>query len=709
MFSHSPVALASMFVCALCPVSLVHAQSAAQSAASQQPSTAAHDAPTLAVVHVTAKGYEADNATTPVATTVLTADDLARRQAANLGQALAAEPGLAASADGAQGHNPVIRGLKKDSVVMLVDGMRLNSAQPVGAVSSFMSLGLAEQVEVVKGPASVLYGTGALGGAINVRLPQARFSPAGASGVQWRTALGFDSASRGTHGSAVMNVSGADHALMLGASLRHANDYRTPDGKLPRTGYDSQAFIGQYRWRIDTRQQLRVSAQQHRDEDVWYGGTTQPVPAPAVRSTTIHSPRQSRRLYEVGYSRARVAGDALGVDVRLYRQEMHRQIYGHANGLGRNIGTNDVRFATDGLDAKAEWLAHPQHLLSFGLNTWQMSAHPDSRQATPPAFTQWAINAPFTDGKIRATGLYVQDDMQFGNLNVLAGLRHDRVRGSAASMNNGTITTGLNRSDSATSGSLGVLYEVTPLLRPYANVARGFRAADLRERYQSGLRFDGSYYAGSPQIAPEKATQLEVGLKGKSADLDYQVAFFRNRISNYITGVPLSGAAAVAACGAAQAAICKRTVNLGSVTLQGLEAGARWQAWRGHWLSANYTRIRGTNHDLNEPLFQTPADSLSLGWEGRVADGWTLDAQARIVSSQKRVATVFSRGTEDVTAGYTVLDVGATWQPRAGQSLRIAVKNLGHRRYHDHLAVGRPGYELKAPGRSLTIGWNAAF
>ena len=126
-------------------------------------------------------------------------------------------------------------------------------------------------------------------------------------------------------------------------------------------------------------------------------------------------------------------------------------------------------------------------------------------------------------------------------------------------------------------------------------------------------------------------------------------------------------------------------------------------------MSLAYTRIRGTNHDLGEPLYQVPADSLRLGWQGSVAPGWTLDAQARIVARHKRVATAFSRGTEDATAGYTVVDVGATWRMRPGHSLRVAVKNLTNRRYHDHLAVGLPGYEIKAPGRSLAVSWNASF
>ncbi|PAT30726.1 hemin receptor [Vandammella animalimorsus] len=707
MNTYTPVATA----CLACAVLGLAGAAQAQMPVASEPAqdTEAAEATVLAPVTVTAKGYEAQAAETPAALTVLTAEELARQQVHNLGEALRGQAGLAVSGDSAQGLNPVIRGLKKDSVVLLVDGMRLNSAQPAGAVASFMSLGLAEQVEVLKGPASVLYGTGALGGAINVRLPQARFAEPGQPALSGRARLGLDSASRGTEAMALLNASGGDHALMLGAALLHRGDYRSPDGKQPRTGYDSRAFIGQYRWRIDGRQQLRLSLQQHRDDDVWYRGSTRPHPAPPVASITIHSPRQQRRLYELGYSRTRSADAPLGLDLRLYRQEMQRTIYAFGNRLGRDVVTNDVNFATDGLDAKAEWLAHPQHLLSLGLNAWRMGASPERYQAAPPAFTRFARNVPFEDGRLQALGLYVQDDMQLGAWRVLAGLRHDRVRGRAASMANGARTQGLSRSDGASSASLGVMYELTPLLRPYANVARAFRAGDLRERFESGLRGDGSFYAGSPQIRPEKATQFEIGLKGSDARLDYALSFYRNRISDYITGVPLTGAQALAACGQPYAAICKRNANLGSVVIQGMEANLRWQPVRGHWLWAAYSRVRGDNRDLDEPLYQMPADSLSLGWEGELAAGWRLDAQARIVARQDRVATRFSRGTEDPTPGHSVLDLGATWRYRPDHSLRLAVKNLTDRRYHTHLTEGLPGTELPAPGRSLALSWNARF
>lgn len=659
----------------------------------------------LSAVNVTAKGYSTTDLETPLSTTTLDKEEITRRGAGNVGDALRGEPGIAISNDSAQGQNPVIRGLSKESTVLLVDGMRFNSAQPAGAIASFMTLGLAERVEVVKGGASVLYGTGALGGAINVLLPQAKF----VSGLDIEAGASYDSASQGMRGTAVINASTGDHALMLGASLARIDDYRSPDGKVGRTGYDSNAFIGQYRFRIDAQQQLRLSLQQHKDEDVWYPGSSRPHASPLVGSTTVHSPEQERRLLELGYSRKGTGDTPLNLDLRVYRQEMERSIYSWANKLNRDIVTNSVTFETNGLDAKADWLLHPQHLVSFGLNAWEMSGNPDRYMASGAPFTTLSANNPFQNARIEALGFYAQDDMRFGKLNLLAGLRYDTVKSDADSMNNGARKTGLDASDSAVSGSFGAIYEVTPLFRPYANYARAFRAPGMRERYESGLRGDGYYYAGSPEVEAEKADQFELGIKGANAVVDYGVTAYHNRIDNYITGQILSGSAATAACGAANAANCKKTINLGSATIKGLEAHARWQFVSGHWLSAGYSRVRGDNDDLNEPLFQMPADEVSLGWLGRVMPAVKADFTLRLVDRQARVATQFTRGAENATAGFVTADLGATWQIDKRNSLRFAIKNLADKTYHEHLTEGVSGAEIKAPGRSVQLAWRGSF
>jgi len=133
----------------------------------------------------------------------------------------------------------------------------------------------------------VLNGTGALGGAINVLLPQARF----VTGAGLDTTASYDSASRGVRSTGVVNFSQGDHALMVGASLVRNDDYRAPNRRVDLTGYGSDSLIGQYRFRIDGAQQLRISLQQHTDKDVWYPGSKKPhASAAVVGNTIVHSP-----------------------------------------------------------------------------------------------------------------------------------------------------------------------------------------------------------------------------------------------------------------------------------------------------------------------------------------------------------------------------------------------------------------------------------
>ena len=366
----TPLALALLGLCAS-----AQAQTAAPAPADNQ----------LPEIAVTAKGYAADTLDTPASIDVIDAQEIRRKGATSLGQALQGEPGLAATSDGSASLNPVVRGLKKESLALMVDGMRLNSAQPYGAIGSFVSLGLAERVEVLRGPASVLYGSGALGGAINVLLPQARFD----AGVSGRLGLRAASGDRSVGASGVVNWSGGDHALMLGAAGADHGNYRAGGQRVERTGYEQHALIGQYRYRIDGAQQIRLSLQRENLNDVWYPGSTQPNANPMVGSTTIHSPRQSRQLMEIGYSHK--GRGPVNFDARLYRQSVDRTINAWANGpLQRDTTTNDVAFDTTGLDVRADWAANEHHLISVGFNGWRMTGSPDRRIFNNGSYSQKA-------------------------------------------------------------------------------------------------------------------------------------------------------------------------------------------------------------------------------------------------------------------------------------------------------------------------------
>ena len=104
-----------------------------------------------------------------------------------------------------------------------------------------------------------------------------------------------------------------------------------------------------------------------------------------------------------------------------------------------------------------------------------------------------------------------------------------------------------------------------------------------------------------------------------------------------------------------------------------------------------------------------PADEARLGWLGNVLPGVKADFTLRLVDRQDRIATRFTRGTEDATAGFVTADLGATWAFAKNQSLRLAVRNLADKTYHEHQTEGLSGWEIKAPGRSVQLAWRGSF
>lgn len=650
---------------------------------------------------VTAKGYAADTLDTPQAVEILQAPAAGGTVS---GALLRGKPGLAVQADGARGQNPVLRGLKKESVVVMVDGVRMNSAQPQGAIASFLDLGLLERAEVVKGPGSVLYGSGAMGGVVHLITPDVGFSAEEQFGG--RIGARFSSVDKGVAGAALLTRSSENSALVLGMARRDVDDYRSPDGREDRTGYQSDTLLAKYRHKLNEDLTLRVNLQRHEDEDVWYQGSARTgagIPVP-LGTATIHSPEQRRELYELGVD-ARLGEGTLSAEV--YRQEIFRQIRAFSSTKQRDYVRNDVTFVTDGAKAKYLFPVGQDHLLTFGAELWRMRGDPERYiDNNPPAFDNNMRNDPFDKGEIESAGAFVQDEFTLGDTRIVAGARFDRVTGDAQRKGM-TQTTGLDNADNNLSWSLAAIQPLDENLSAYANLGRAYRAADMRERFEDSARGDGYFHVGNPQLDPEVSTSFELGLKQHGAGLQYQLAAFYTRIDDYIagrvTGVvnPQNGLP------------FKLTENLDKVTIYGIEGSASMPV--GAFVAdVGFTWLRGENQQDDEPLYQMPAPELTLGIGQTAERGFWWRAQLRAVAEQDRIATRFSNGTEDATAGFVTADAEFGWQfgkVGAFESAGFAVQltNLADKRYHEHQTEGVSGNELAAPGRGIALGFNGSF
>jgi len=654
---------------------------------------------------VTAKGYEADALETASATEKLNSSDTAASKTA--GDLFKGKPGLAVQGDGGGwGGNPVIRGLKKESVVVLVDGVRLNSAQPQGAIASLAAMSLLDSVEVVKGPGSVLHGTGALGGAVNLRTPEPGFTESPETHGRFSGSTG--TADSSLAGGALLQLSSKDHSLVLGAAAKDVDDYETPDGDVLNSGYRSESMLVKYAYRLTDTQKLTLNLQNHEDSEVWYPGSAKSGPG-GNGTLTIHSPKQTRTLAELGYEAAIASGT---LEASIYRQEVEREIRAYWDFRDRNQVWNDVSFDTDGAKAQYRLPVAGIHLLTVGLEAWEMTADPERFTYSPATSDTVVSNSPFGDGEIQSQGVFVQDDIATGNWNIQIGARYDKVTGDASVVGNGTsaITTGLKNTNETLSWSTGAIYNLSPMVNPYVSLGTAYRAADMRERFEDASRGDGYFHQGNPQLDPEKSTSAEIGVKGRGRLGEYQIAAFYTRIDDYIAG------RVTGTNNPSNNLPIKQTENLDEVTIYGAEAGfimpmeALNASAPAIDLDGSLTWLRGENKQDDEPLYQMPAPELTLGLGQQSRPGFNWHSQVRAVAEQNRTADIFSNNTESSTPGYATIDISLGWDFGSTgnlSNLKVTLEgnNLLDKRYREHLTEG----EILSPGKGLVARLEGSF
>ena len=693
----------------------------------------ADEATVLAPVTVTAKGYEALIADTPRSVNVIEADTIQRTQARSLGDLLRGQPGLAVAVDGAVGLDPIIRGLKRDQVLVLVDGVRINALQPPGrgSLASYVNVDMIERIEVIRGPSSVLYGSGAMGGVINIITRGGDFTEE--PELNGWSRLGFTSVDDGVR--AAVGVSASDPRNVLDLAVAHldTDDYRMGDGeRLDDSATEQTALSLRYRRQLAEGHEIQFQAQRDRREDVWYlasrnfrdqelGG---PFPQPDGLNTH-YAPEKTRDLLELSYTGEFAGSWAPRLSASIYRQELERGNYDWNRELAQDYRTSDTDFDTDGARVQLEFSPHPQHMVLVGADTWKLQASPVSFIGRGNTGWDPTVRIPLIDdANLRSTGIFAQDDIYLDDFIVSLGVRYDEIKGSADRYLAGFpppdfapfyLENGLDKTDRNLSWFAGLNWDLNPGFRPYISLSEGYRSASLLERYLSYPYSDGFTWISDPQLEPERNRTFELGARGQIGATSYTLAIYESRIKDYIGGLVIRND---------EVAQIKQTVNLDEARIRGAEFTLDHDLGNGLNAFAWGTWLRGDNRDpaFDEPLYQMPPPELSLGLEQRQARGWQWLGQIRAVDGQDRTADIFGAGTERETSGFTTADVqvGYRFGPSAGfrgHELTLSVTNLLDRDYREHVNAmiedridpANGAQDIKAPGRSVGLFWNATF
>lgn len=590
-----------------------------------------------------------DDAVRPTAT--MTGSELARKLDGTIGATLEREPGLASMSMGPATSRPVIRGLSGDRVLMLEDGARvgdMSSASTDHAVA--VEPISARRIEVVRGPAALLYGSNALGGVVNVIREEIPTSPV--DGVHGTLSIQGQSVHRGLagEGSALGNL--GPFTLRAEATARRQSDLRTPRGELENTWTDAINLAAGAGW-ITERGHVGAS---YRIYDTSYGIPPDPISGHehGVRiEMRRHAVRGEALLHDVGgpFTDLRLSG---GYTHYVHREFEDEGIFGGGFGL---------------LTANAELQA--QH------GSWGPFA-----QGAVGARAEWRdfaaggnLDTPPVDTYNAAAFFFEEFDLSPVRFHFGARLDGTRIvpRDTHTSFDIGTVRT---RDFASLSGSIGVLYAFAPGWSAGVSLARAFRTPDANELFSQGPHLASySYEVGNPDLEEEIGVGVDAFVRVATGRVQGEVAIFRNAIRNFIyprrtgelttTGLPVyqySGENAV---------------------LTGFEGGLETTVGGGVVVDATVSYVRGTLTDTGEALPFIPPLRGQL--EARIErPDFFLAAGVSAARAQRRVGEF-----ETPTDGYAVFHAGGGYRWLAFgrvHSISVSIDNLTDTEYRQHLS-----------------------
>lgn len=613
-------------------------------------------------------------------TTVLSGQELARRLDATIAATLDGQPGVSMSSSGPTTARPIIRGLGGDRILILEDGERvgdLSASAPDHAVA--VEAVTAQQIEVVRGPAALLFGSNALGGVVNVVREEIPTTPSdrphGGLNLQGQ------SVNRGFSGGGFVTGSAGPLALRLEGSARTSGELHTPAGVLENTEAHAYSLavggsrVGErgyaglsYRF-YDSGYGVPGHSHDHDhgdddDHDNDHAGATIEMRRHTVRAGALRRPAGGRfSTFELNgtfshYAHRELEGEGeIGTEYRL--------LSGTAGMLARNGAFGP--FSSGALGLQGQWRD-----LEVG------------GELVAPPTSEYTLAG------------FIMQEINLQPVRLEFGARYDwqRVTPRAADFQGDAPA----RSFGAVSASAAALYDFGGGIAAGVNVARAFRTPDVTELYSQGPHLATySVEIGNPDLEAETGLGTDLFLRITRDRVKGEVAVFRNGISNYIfprrtgetdvpTGLPIYRFAGE------------------SAVLLGFEGRTEWSVTERLVLDGTISQVRGTLTATDEPLPFIPPRS------GRVAaryeaPGYFLGAGVKLAARQDRVGEF-----EEPTAGHAVLDAtaGVRWVALGRvHSVTLRADNITDTEYRDHLS--RIKDIMPQPGRSVSLLYRLNF
>lgn len=561
----------------------------AQEAASPDaPSGADAGIQTLRKISVSATRGPEELSNIPNTVTVRSADEIQRELARDIKDLIRYEPGVSVANAGTRfglaGFN--IRGIEANRVAMRIDGVRMNDAFSIGSFSdarrNLIDLDTLQSVEIVRGPASALYGSDAIGGVVSfVTTHPADYLADGKSyhvgfksdyrsdSDAWDVGSTFAAGSDSFSGLLVYRHGEASETENAG-EIDTRDSSRTKPNPQDRT-YDS--VLGKLVWRPSETQTVRLTVAHDRDEaetDVWSSqgrGAGAFANIVTVGLAGDDAQERTRVTFDHTLMPAIAALDEL--EWRIYTQATEveqRSVEERYSFSAGPVSTlfRDRLFTFEQKTRGAEALARKQlslgateHAFTYGVELLRTETEQlrDGRQTTQATGAVTSNISPddfpvrdFPPTTTDQYALYVQDqiDLASARVQLLPGVRvdHYELRPDSDAIfsadNPGVATEEIE--ETSVSPKLGVIWRMSDILSGYASYARGFRAPPYNDVNIGFTNLAFGYTAiANPDLKPERSNGYEVGLRAETERAQFALATFYNDYDDFIASLNFIG------------------------------------------------------------------------------------------------------------------------------------------------------------------------
>ncbi len=601
-------------------------------------------------------------------TSVLSNEELQRELQDTIGATLQYQPGVQMRSLGPGPARPVIRGLDGDRVLVLQDGQRMGDlSSQSGDHGVPVNPASAQRIEVVRGPATLLYGANAIGGLVNIVTDQIPTEKVTTPTGSFTLNLGSNSTPAG--GAGDVHVGNGTFALHLGGGGQRADSYNTPDGEVENSQSRSGFMNVGGSWTGD-RQYAGVS---YGYDDTKYG-------VPVLEDGEI-SLTPKRHAFS-----ARAGGQGLDGVLTSYRATLGVRRYTHSELEGEEVGT---QFRNNTVEGELLLSHKPAGRLAGSIGGWFLNREFSAEGAE-------ALSPP-VDQQTAAAFLY--EELTWPHFSLQFGGRVDRTSFEPQA--------GLPARDfTEFSGSVGALIRPSAANDNFviaASLARAARNPALEELYFFGPHPGNlTFEIGNPDLKSERALGFDVSLRARSSRVRGELTFFRNAINDFIFRSPLTeeefeereeefdarfgveheeGEEGEEGHGH-EGEFPFAEYNGADATLWGVEAHADVTLTERLGAEFTYDLVRAERTSDGEPLPRIPPQRLMAGLRyttGRLEVGGNATAVAR----QDRVF-----GSETETAGYGLFRFYATYSVQSGRTLQTVTARLDNatdRLYRNHL------------------------